>query len=189
MTTLSTVPPDPATYRFACAPMTVEDLPQVMAIETQAFPAPRTAAFYRQEVSQNSYANYRVLHAVPAGGDSIVVAYGGYWLLGEDAHIVAIAVDPEWRRQGLAEWLMVELIATAGQQGADLVTLEMRVSNTAASALYYKLGFIEVGRRKRYYRDNNEDALLLSLEGLQEASRQAQIATLVAALRTHWCHL
>lgn len=178
-------------YSFYCAPMTVEDLAQVAALEVQAFPAPRSAAFYRQEVTQNSYANYWVIHAVPAGATvtaNCVVAYGGYWLLGEDAHIVSIAVEPQWRRQRLAEWLMLELIVTAWQQGAHLVTLEMRVSNRAASALYHKLGFQEVGRRKRYYRDNDEDALLLSLTGLQEAETQQQLRLRLASLRAQRQH-
>lgn len=169
--------------------MTGEDLAQVVAIELQAFSAPRSAAFYRQEVTQNSYANYWVLHAVPVDTTvdrALVVAYGGYWLLGEDAHVVSIAVDPGWRRHGIAEWLMLELIASAWQQGALLITLEMRVSNIAASALYHKLGFHEVGRRKRYYRDNNEDALLLSLGGLQAAETQQRLAARLTALRTQW---
>lgn len=184
--------PKPAdTYSFYCAPMTVEDLVQVADIEVQAFPAPRSAAFYRQEVTQNSYANYWVLHAVPAGAtvtEGRVVAYGGYWLMGEDAHIVAIAVAPRWRGRRLAEWLMLELIATAWKQGVHLVTLEMRVSNTAASALYHKLGFQEVGRRKRYYRDNNEDALLLSLDGLQDKQVQQQLTVQLASLRAQRQH-
>lgn len=180
-----------AAYAFYCAPMTGEDLEQVVALEEQAFPSPRSAAFYRQEVTQNRYANYWVLHAVPVGAPvtyALVVAYGGYWLMGEDAHIVSIAVDPQWRRQGLAEWLMLELIATAWQQGAHLVTLEMRVSNSAAGALYHKLGFQEVGRRKRYYRDNDEDALLFSLERLQDPQTQQRLAAHLAVLRTHWTH-
>lgn len=177
--------PFQATDTFTCAPMMVADLAQVAALEAQAFPAPRSAAFYHQEVTQNRYANYRVLHAVPAqpSADSTVVAYGGYWLMGEAAHIVSIAVDPRWRRRGLAEWLMLELIATAWQQAALLVTLEMRVSNHAAAALYHKLGFQEVGRRKRYYRDNDEDAILLSLEGLQDPQLQQQLATRLMAVR------
>lgn len=190
MTTSS--PPAQSAYSFYCAPMTVEDLAQVIALEVQAFPAPRSAAFYRQEVTQNRYANYWVLHAVPAGApvtQAVVIAYGGYWLMGEDAHLVSIAVAPQWRRQGFAEWLLLELIATAWQQGAHLVTLEMRVSNTAAGALYHKLGFQEVGRRKRYYRDNDEDALLLSLAGLQEAQTQQQLTAHLKRLRSQWQHL
>jgi [ribosomal protein S18]-alanine N-acetyltransferase len=172
-----------------CAPMTVEDLAQVNALEMQAFSAPRSAAFYRQEVTQNQYATYRVLRSVPwqtpmAG--AVVIAYGGYWLLGEEAHIVSIAVDPQWRRRGLAEWLMLELVVTAQQQGAVLVTLEMRTSNLAANALYHKLGFQEVGRRKRYYRDNNEDAILLSFAGLQEQETQLHLTARLQAMRDHF---
>lgn len=175
-------------YVFSCAPMTVDDLAQVAALEEYAFPTPRSAAFYRQEVTQNRYATYRVLHARTAQTSTspLVVAYGGYWLLGEDAHIVSIAVNPHWRRRGLAEWLMLELIETAWGQGAELVTLEMRVNNHAAGALYRKLGFQEVGRRKRYYRDTNEDAILLSLEGLQEALTQQRVAARLTALRAQF---
>ena len=81
---------------------------------------------------------------------------------------------------------MLELIETAWQQGAELVTLEMRINNRAAAALYRKLGFQEVGRRKRYYRDNDEDALLFSLEGLQEAQTQQQLKTQLELLRRHF---
>jgi ribosomal-protein-alanine N-acetyltransferase len=169
--------------------MTVEDLTQVDALEVQAFSAPRSIAFYRQEVTQNRYANYQVLHAVSAAvhaSESLVVAYGGYWLMGEDAHIIAIAVNPQWCRRGLAEWLMLELIETACQQDAHLITLEMRVGNEAARALYHKLGFQEVGRRKRYYRDNDEDALLLSFDGLQELPVRRALTARLAGVRAQF---
>lgn len=190
MTITPAHPSDPhAGYTFACATMTVADLPQVDALEVQAFPSPRSAAFYQQEVTQNQYANYRVIHAVPfpaSGSDALVVAYGGYWLMGDDAHIIAIAVHPGWRKQGLAEWLMVELTAHAWHQGAQMVTLEMRAGNRAADALYRKLGFQEVGRRKRYYRDNDEDALLFSLEGLQDTTIRNGLAARLTQLRHRW---
>lgn len=183
----------PAAYTFACAPMTVADLVQVEALEEQAFPAPRSAAFYQQQVTQNPYANYHVIHATPTSATgiatnpaAIVVAYGGYWLLGDDAHIISIAVHPGWRKRGLAEWLMLELTALAWSQGATEVTLEMRASNVAADALYHKLGFQEIGRRKRYYRDNNEDALLFTLEGLQDVTTQNRLAARLAQLRHQW---
>lgn len=189
MTTSSAITHEQDAYTLTCAPMMVADLAQVSALEVDAFPAPRSAAFYQQEITQNRYATYRVLHAMAAQPDSTaltVVAYGGYWLMGEDAHIVSIAVAPGWRRRDLAAWLMLELIETARQQGAELVTLEMRINNRAAAALYRKLGFQEVGRRKRYYRDNDEDALLFSLEGLQEAQTQQQLKTQLELLRRHF---
>ncbi|MEZ4726820.1 MAG: ribosomal protein S18-alanine N-acetyltransferase [Caldilineaceae bacterium] len=189
MTTSSAITQEQGAYTLTCEPMTVADLGQVSALEVDAFPAPRSAAFYQQEITQNRYATYRVLHAVTAqtaGTAPIVVAYGGYWLLGEDAHIVAIAVAPGWRRRGLAAWLMLELIETAWQQGAELVTLEMRINNRAADALYRKLGFQEVGRRKRYYRDNDEDALLFSLEGLRAAQTQHDLTTQLDLFRSHF---
>jgi ribosomal-protein-alanine N-acetyltransferase len=189
MTTSPDRPTEPhAGYTFACTAMTVADVPQVAAVEVQAFPSPRSATFYGQEVTQNQYANYRVIHAMPTagGGETLVIAYGGYWLMGDDAHIIAIAVHPDWRKQGLAEWLMLELAALAWGQGATVVALEMRASNTAAGALYRKLGFQEVGRRKRYYRDTDEDALLFSLEGLQEATTQNGLIARLAEVRRWW---
>lgn len=189
--TPSPLPPSalPAGYTLHCAPMRVEDLDQVDALEVQAFPSPRSLAFYRQEVTQNRYATYRVIQALPPadrGTTPLVVAYGGYWLMGEDAHVVAIAVDPAWRQRGLAEWLMLELIATAWSQGATLVTLEMRASNSAAGALYHTLGFQVVGRRKRYYRDTDEDAILFTLDGLQERSIQAALTARLEGVRRRW---
>lgn len=190
MTTTPEQHADPhAGYLFACVPMTVADVLQVDALEAQAFPSPRSALFYRQEVTQNQYAHYRVIHAIPAAADReevLVVAYGGYWLMGDDAHIIAIAVHPDWRKRGLAEWLMLELAMLAGSQGATVVTLEMRASNTAAGALYRKLGFQEVGRRKHYYRDTDEDALLFTLEGLQDSTSQKRLAARLEQLRGQW---
>ncbi|MCE7981636.1 MAG: ribosomal-protein-alanine N-acetyltransferase [Caldilinea sp. CFX5] len=190
MTTTPEQCADPHTgYTVACAPLTVADVPQVAAVEVQAFPSPRSATFYRQEVTQNQYANYRVIHATPSAvsrQETLVVAYGGYWLLGDDAHIIAIAVHPDWRKRGLAEWLMLELATLAQSQGATVVTLEMRASNTAAHALYRKLGFQAVGRRKRYYRDTDEDALLFTLAGLQEATIQNRLAARLEQLRRRW---
>lgn len=166
--------------------MTLADLDSVVAVEVQVFPAPRTRSFYAQEVTQNQYAHYLVLHVVaPLANPSgpTVVGYGGYWLLGEDAHVLSIAIAPTWQRRGLAEWIMLELSAMAWEQGALRVTLEMRVGNRAAAALYHKLGFQAVGRRKRYYRDNNEDALVLSLGDLQEIYTQQRLAARLALLQ------
>ena len=97
-----------------------------------------------------------------------IFAYGGYWLMGEEAHIVVLATHPQWRRRGLAEAVLIEMLAQMRSVDVNEVTLEVRSGNVAAQELYRKLGFEEVGRRKRYYRDNGEDALLLTLFHLQD---------------------
>ena len=99
-----------------------------------------------------------------------MVGHGGFIFLGGQAHIATIAVAPEHRRQGIADVLMVELLKVAGERGYDEVTLEVRVSNEAAIALYERHGLSEVGRRKGYYGDNGEDALIMTLTGISDAT-------------------
>lgn len=183
--------------RFYCRPMRVADTPQVSAIEQQSFPAPRTEEFYVRELTQNNYAHYWVLAIAPhyappsaapatAAVDEIVVAYGGYWALGDEAHVVSIAVDPAWRRQRLGEWLLWEMISAAATRQVTAMTLEVRAPNRGAAALYEKIGFREVGLRKRYYRDNGNDARLYTLFGLDQAQLQARLKSRLAQLRRHF---
>jgi SSU ribosomal protein S18P alanine acetyltransferase (EC 2.3.1.-) len=91
-----------------------------------------------------------------------VVGYGGLWVVADEAHINTLAVHPEWRRRNIGERLLQALLDKASALHASSATLEVRVSNLAAQRLYQKFGFVEVGRRKRYYRDG-EDALLMTV--------------------------
>ena len=97
----------------------------------------------------------------------LIVGYAGYWLVVYEAHIGTIATHPHWRGQGVGELLLVSLLHEAMAHGATEAKLEVRVGNRVAQSLYRKYGFEEVGRRKHYYRDNGEDAVLMSarLEG------------------------
>jgi [ribosomal protein S18]-alanine N-acetyltransferase len=144
--------------------MTLVDLPYIGELEVQCFPAPWSTDTYRNELLHNQFSYYWVLR--PANDDRQlppILAYGGYWLMGEEAHIVTIASHPGYRRQGLADHLLMHMIHRAQADGATSITLEVRVSNRAAHELYTKWGFVEVGLRPRYYRDNNEDARLMTL--------------------------
>ncbi len=98
------------------------------------------------------------------------MAYGGYWLMGDEVHIVTVATHPQLAPPGFSERLMRLMIDECRHAGAALVTLEVRVTNTAAQQLYTKLGFVEVGLRRRYYHDNGEDALLMTLFLKDEAT-------------------
>lgn len=155
-----------------------------MEIEREAFSLPWPERAYRHEVTQNEFAHYYVLchrsishvpapvslwqrlsRAIggrPPEGVKLILGYGGFWLMYDEAHISTLAVRASHQRQGLGELLLGVLLDEAQRLGALQATLEVRVSNTAAQALYAKYGFHEVGRRKAYYTDNHEDALILT---------------------------
>jgi [ribosomal protein S18]-alanine N-acetyltransferase len=168
------------------SPMTLDDVDTVGVLEPLCFPTPWPTSTYRQELRHNRLGFYWVIRPVDAGQAILppLLAYGGYWLTAPEAHIVTIASHPQWRRHGLAEWLLLEMLAQARSQGATEATLEVRVGNLGAQALYEKLGFRQVGRRKRYYRDNGEDALLLTLAHLDHGGIWRPLAQRLAQLRT-----
>jgi ribosomal-protein-alanine N-acetyltransferase len=147
------------------APMTLGDVPAIGELEMLCFPAPWSPETYRNELLHNRFGNYWVLRPSPVtpAGDPPILAYGGYWLMGDEVHIVTIATHPRYRRRGLSEHLLLQMIEQCRGAGARLVTLEVRTSNRAAQQLYTKLGFVEVGLRRGYYQDNGEDALLMTL--------------------------
>lgn len=154
----------PATATPELSPMTLADVPEVGVLERICFSAPWSEETYRHEIRHNPRAFYYVLRP-PEGRAALpsILAYGGYWVLGDEAHIVTIASHPRLRRRRLGELMLLHLVERARQAGVAAVTLEVRAGNRAAQALYRKWRFEEVGLRKRYYRDNNEDALLLTL--------------------------
>jgi ribosomal-protein-alanine N-acetyltransferase len=90
-----------------------------------------------------------------------IVGYAGLWLMTDEAHITTIAIDPDFQGNGLGELLLVALIDRAKSIGARWLTLEVRVTNEVAQRLYEKYTFKEMGVRRRYYSDNNEDALVM----------------------------
>jgi [ribosomal protein S18]-alanine N-acetyltransferase len=177
---------------YTIAPMTVADLDAVMAIESVVYTTPWPASAYRHELEQNNMAHYLVL--LPEGPMEVahtsvrdrvrswlgqpprgraILGYGGFWLMVGEAHISTVAVDPQWQGRGLGELLLLELIEMALRLQAEMVTLEVRVSNTVAQKLYEKYGFEYVGKRKRYYRDNNEDAHIMTVEQVQSPHYRA----------------
>ncbi|MBW4579831.1 MAG: ribosomal protein S18-alanine N-acetyltransferase [Tildeniella nuda ZEHNDER 1965/U140] len=97
----------------------------------------------------------------------MLLGLGCYWAILEEAHITMLAIDPAHHRQGLGQALLYALLASAYQRGLERATLEVRVSNHAALALYQKFDFREAGRRRRYYPDDGEDALVLWHGGIQ----------------------
>ena len=147
---------------FETGIMTAPDVDAVCAIEEATFARPWSRASIENELT-NSCARYVVLRR---SGET--VGYAGMWLVIDEAHVTNVAIRKDLRGQGLGEKLMRALIQLAADSGMIWMTLEVRRSNAAAQGLYRKLGFVDVGWRKRYYEDNGEDALLMGLEHLPE---------------------
>jgi len=196
-------------------PMTDADIPQVYAIDHEAFPAEslfRPYSSYGREL-RNPMAHY-IVACLPSEHrhrqrrtsllrqlivrryphkdeescyDELVVGFAGFWIMLDEAHIIAIAVKHHYRRQGIGEGLLVSVIDMAMNLKSTLVTLEVRASNTAAQALYQKYGFEVVGRRPRYYSDNQEDAILMTLHDLQSTDFRQHFAEVKANLLARHC--
>ena len=111
-----------------------------------------------------------------------IVGFIGSWIMADEAHITTIAVREAYRRQGIGELLLISAIELAMELKADIVTLEVRVSNTGAQKLYSKYGFTQVGLRKGYYTDNREDAIIMSTDKITSAPFQARFQQLKQAL-------
>jgi [ribosomal protein S18]-alanine N-acetyltransferase len=114
-------------------------------------------------------------------GDPII-GFAGMWVLFDEAHVTTIGVLPNQRGKGLGELMLVELFEQAQARGAEWLTLEVRVSNAPAQALYEKYGFTRQGVRRRYYSDNGEDAYIMWSPSLRTASFRDQLARLKATL-------
>ncbi|OGO07680.1 MAG: ribosomal-protein-alanine N-acetyltransferase, partial [Chloroflexi bacterium RBG_13_60_13] len=109
---------------------------------------------------------------------SRIVGYASLWLMVDEAHLTSIAVRLHCRRQGVGELLLIGIIKLALQMKASLVTLETRVSNVGAQALYEKYGFNRVGMRRRYYSDNGEDAVIMTTDSITSPSFQVRFGEL-----------
>ncbi len=113
---------------------------------------------------------------------AILIGFAGMWMAFDEAHITTIGIDPRFRGHGLGELLLLSLVDEATARGANWLTLEVRVSNVAAQTLYRKYGFTVHGSRKRYYSDNNEDALIMWSRSLSDVEFRKQIDSRRAAL-------
>lgn len=141
--------------------MTLDDLAQVVAIDKASFSLPWPERSFRFEISDNSASRAWV-----AEEDGKVVGAIVAWLLVDEAHIATIATHPDFRRRGIASKLLSHALRMMMNEGALTSVLEVRESNLAAQEMYRKFGFEETGRRPRYYKDNSEDAILMTLENI-----------------------
>jgi ribosomal-protein-alanine N-acetyltransferase len=137
--------------------MRPSDLPQVVAIEEATFPVPWTFRSFLQEVEENPFACNRVVRS----GTGEVEAYACAWMVDGEVRINNIAVRESSRRKGYGEALLLHLLELGRSLGCTRASLEVRPSNLPARTLYRKLGFKVVTRRKGYYSDTHEDALVM----------------------------
>lgn len=156
--------------------MTLDDLPEVMAIEKVAYSAPWSEAVYRQEL-RNERAYFDL---VKYGGK--ILGYSGMWYLANEVHIGTLATHPVARRKGIGELLLLNIINRAHKLASKRATLEVRPSNHAARKLYTKYGFREVGQRKGYYPDTGEDAILMATPPIASKASQALFQSLANKL-------
>jgi len=154
------LPPNPLHLRS----LRLSDLPAVITIEQNSFPTPTKEKSYRYELSENLLAHYQAATIRRANQEEQLLGYAGYWLIADEVHISIIAVDPQWRGRGLGELLLQNILNLAYEHAAALVTLEVRESNQAAQDLYLKYTFEIVGKRRHYYRDIGEDAILMTIK-------------------------
>ncbi len=137
-------------------PARPEDLSEIERIEELCFPVPWSKASIEAELAPDS----RRLALVIDAGDRLL-GFAFVWVIADELHLVSLAVDPSARRQGWGQALLDAILDFGEARGAALVTLEVRISNQAARALYRGNGFLEVALRPRYYPDSGEDAVVM----------------------------
>jgi [ribosomal protein S18]-alanine N-acetyltransferase len=149
--------------------MQAEDLGQVQAIDQASFSMPWPSSAYKYELNENPLSLLWVAEASSPGSPPVVVGMIVVWLILDEAHIATIAVDPNCRGRRIAHRLLAVALAESIKRGSHLATLEVRSSNVVAQHLYRNFLFEIVGNRLRYYRDNNEDALIMTVDNLDGA--------------------
>lgn len=151
------------TVNVTIAQMTVEDLDEVLSIERASFGTPWSKGAFLYELRKNGVARCWVARRAMVP-DPLIVGYLCLWEIGPEIHITNLAVRPGWRRQGVARALLGMTMEDARRRHLRLAILEVRPTNTEALGLYEDLGFRVVGRRKEYYFDTGEDALVMEAD-------------------------
>lgn len=131
-------------------------LRKVLAIESRVYPRPWSPSLFLSELAQRGTRSYLVARA-----QGEVVGYAGMMFMGREAHVTNIAVDPAFHGRKVGTRLLLTIINEAIARGAEVVSLEVRVSNHVAQSMYVKFGFSVVGTRKGYYIETNEDAYIM----------------------------
>ncbi len=146
--------------------MELEDIPRVHEIDVLSFSLPWPEKSYLFELNENPTTLALVAELIPSNTKPIVIGMAVVWVVIDVAHIATIAIHPEFRGYGYGKKLLAEVLRQSIQRGTILATLEVRENNLLAQQMYTEFGFTIVGRRFRYYKDNNEDAVLMTIDKL-----------------------
>jgi [ribosomal protein S18]-alanine N-acetyltransferase len=149
--------------------MQVADLDAVYDLELRTFPSPWSKQSFELELMHRTYSHSWVVES-----SEEIIAYAVTWLFFEEFHIANISVSPDYQHKGIATFMMRQMIDFAVSRNATIVHLEVRRSNAAAIALYKKFGFVAIGIREKYYQAEDEDAILMSLNLLENHSKVDQ---------------
>lgn len=141
--------------------MTADDLEQVVAIDQVSFSLPWPPRSFRFELTDNPASRCWVVEH-----ERRVIAMLVAWLIVDELHVATLATHPEFRGRGIGANLLLHALGSAKEEGAVTSFLEVREGNSIALAMYRKFGYVEAGRRKGYYKDNNEDAILMTLNSM-----------------------
>lgn len=168
--------------------MQADDIQAVVLIDCMSLPTPWPERSFRQELETPHSRPWVAEVSLPADNGPLVYhspiplslpdlvsqpgerAIAGMlvlWKIMDEAHIATLAVHPQFRQQGIAQELVKRALQSAASEGARYALLEVRAGNLAAQTLYRHFGFEVVGRRPHYYLDNNDDAILMTLDGLE----------------------
>ncbi len=160
------------------APLLRRHLRNVVAIEEANYPRPWTSTVFLSELAQRRSRRYTVATIGP-----LVVGFSGLMVVEEDGHITTLTVDPAWHRRSIGTVLLLDQARAAPTLGVRHLTLEVRVSNTGAQALYRRFGFAPVGVRPNYYAETGEDAIIMWARDIDTADYARRLADIDARLR------
>jgi ribosomal-protein-alanine N-acetyltransferase len=143
--------------------MQLADIPLVHAIDVLSFSLPWPESSYHFELTENPSTLALVAELATSSPATTIIGMSITWLVVDEAHIATIAIHPEYRGSGYGKQLLRQTLILSIKRGAVLAALEVREGNHIAQQMYREFGFEIVGRRPRYYKDNNENAILMSL--------------------------
>ncbi len=159
------------------APMRTKDLKAVLRIEEAVFPQPWSHRLFVEELSQRTSRAYRA-----AWVGNRIVGFAGQMFIDDESHVNNIAVDPGWQGHGLGAAVLADLVRTGLARGVRHLTLEVRVGNEPALALYKRFGLAPVGVRPNYYPVTGEDALVMWARDIDSAEYAERLAGIEASV-------